>query len=90
MNKELSPGDLAHIIRSVDGLSVGRVVQCVQVDGVHSRYGTMWLVQAQDELVTEYGGVGHRVHLPADWLKKIMPPALPDKVREKVLEFVEK
>jgi hypothetical protein len=92
MNKDnqLSPGDLAEIIKSVDGISVGKIVQCVQVDGVHSKHGTMWLVSARDELVTEYGAVGIRAHVPQAWLKKILPPGTPEKILEKELERVEK
>lgn len=76
MSNSLEPGDLAEIIKSLDGLSVGKIVQCVRIDYVnHPEYGTIWLVQSKsDDLVTEYGGVGDNVHVPADWLKKIQPP----------------
>lgn len=86
----LTPGDLAEIVQSVDGISVGKIVQCVRVDGIHSKHGTMWLVSARDQLVTEYGGVGNRAHVPQAWLRKIMPPGAPEKILEKELEHVEK
>ena len=82
MSKELSPGDLAHIIKSVDGISVGRSVQCDFIVGTHSQHGIIWQVSSKDDLVSEYGAVGKTMHCPQDWLKKIMPPELPLKVKE--------
>lgn len=78
MNDNLTPGDLAIIIKSIDGLSVGKIVTCVQVDGTHSQYGTIWLVESSTAMVSEYGAVGKRMHVPQDWLKKIPRDPLPD------------
>lgn len=69
----LSPGDLAIIIESIMGQSVGAIVQCVAIRGEHSQYGTIWQVRSKGELVSEYGGVGNTVDVPAIWLKKIEP-----------------
>lgn len=80
MSKDkLEPGNLAIIIKSIDGLSVGKIVTCVQIDGTHPQYGIIWLVESSHgNLVTEYGGVGNTAHVPQDWLKKIPKDPLPD------------
>lgn len=88
MNENLAPGDLAYIIQSIDGLSVGRIVQCRQIDGVHSQYGIVWLVSARENLISEYGAIGKTMHVPQAWLKKIMPPTTPAKIKEKELIHV--
>lgn len=75
----LQPGDLCIIIESVLGVSNGTIVQCVKVMGEHSLYGTVWEVSSKQELVTEFGGKGHKVHVPAKWLKKIEPGDLDQK-----------
>ncbi len=67
------PGDLAIIIQSALGVNVGRIVQCVNVIGDHSLYGTVWNVRSSDPIVSEYGGHGYSVHVPQIWLKKIEP-----------------
>jgi hypothetical protein len=69
-----SLGDLAEIVKSVDGLSVGKIVQCVQFAGHHSKHGPVWKVRSKSTLVTEYGGVGSEAHVPDDWLRPIKPP----------------
>lgn len=75
----LKPGDLALIIKSADGLSVGKIVTCIQIDFIHDEYGIIWLVQsAKDDLVTIYGGVGNNVHVPQSWLMKIPKDPLPE------------
>jgi hypothetical protein len=73
MSNALEPGDLAEIIKSLDGHCTGRIVTCVRIEYIdHPEYGTIWLVQSSaDDLVTEYGGVGDNVHVPASWLRKI-------------------
>lgn len=86
MNRSLQPGDLALIIRSNDGLSIGKIVTCIQVDFVdHPKYGTIWLVQSdKNDLVTEYGGVGNNFHVPQTWLLKIPKDPLPEVTDELV------
>lgn len=82
-------GDLAEIIKSVDGLSVGKIVQCIEFSGHHSKHGPIWKVRAKTNLVTEYGGVGTEAHMPDDWLRPIRPPQTDKDVqetREKILE----
>lgn len=79
MNDKLSPGDLAIIIDSVMGKSIGQIVQCVSIAGDHSEYGQMWLVSSNTKLVTEYGGVFDKLHVPTKWLKKIKPGDLDHK-----------
>lgn len=77
----LEPGCLARIIQSTDGLSVGRIVQCVKVRGEHPLYGTVWQISSSDKFVTEYGATGYYADIPAKWLKKIEPGEL-DQMKE--------
>jgi hypothetical protein len=76
MSNELSPGDLARIIESVEGAAVGAIVQCSKLVGTHSLYGPIWRVTSRQKLVSEYGGVGYEVDVPAKWLKRIDPGEL--------------
>lgn len=76
-------GDLSKIIKSVDGLSVGKIVQCVSYEGKHSQHGDIWLVSCKDPLVSEYGAVGNRMHMPDDWMVPIKPGELDNNTIEK-------
>ena len=69
-------GGLSRIIKSVDGISVGKIVQCLTVDGEHTKHGVIWLVASRENLVSEYGVVGNRMHLPDDWMVPIKPGEL--------------
>jgi len=86
MSNSLESGDLAEIIKSLDGHCTGKIVTCIQVEFInHPEHGTIWLVQSgAEDLVTEYGGVGDNVHVPAAWLRKIPKETPPEK--EVVLE----
>lgn len=88
MNNGLAPGDLATIVQSVMGVSVGKIVQCVDRVGVHSQYGVVWNVRSKDAIVTEYGGHGNSAHVPEIWLRKIKPGEL-DKQTNRNLERVD-
>lgn len=77
----LQPGDLAIVVESVFGKSVGTIVQCIKTIGEHSLYGVMWQVSSVNEIVTEYGAIGNRFDSPQKWLKKIQPGEL-DKKQE--------
>jgi hypothetical protein len=83
MSGQLEPGCLAVVIKSVEGASVGKIVQCVKIQGEHSLYGTIWRVRSQSTIVTEYGGVGNEADCPAKWLKKIEPGS--DLLNKKVI-----
>jgi len=83
MSGNLEPGCLAVIIESVDGASVGMIVQCVKIRGEHSLYGIIWRVRSQQTLVTEHGGIGNEADVPAKWLKKIEPGS--DLLNKKVI-----
>lgn len=76
-------GELSRIIKSVDGLSVGKIVQCLAIDGEHSTHGVIWLVLSASELISEYGVVGNRMHVPDDWMVPIKPGELDNKTIEK-------
>jgi hypothetical protein len=84
---DLEPGCLAIVIESVFGQSVGAIVQCISIKGVHSLYGPVWTVRSQTELVSEYGAKGHTMDVPAKWLKKIDPGEM-NKNLKMVLEQV--
>ena len=88
MNKPLKPGDLAIIIKSLDGLSIGKIVECVQIDYVgHPEHGTIWLVKSsRADLVDELGGKTTTFHVPAAWLSRIPDDPLPDDSLELILE----
>lgn len=86
MNSKLEPGDLAIIIKSVEGAAVGKIVTCIQIDGTHSKYGTIWLVESSSVMVSEFGGVGHRMHCPQDWLRKIPKDPLPDEDEDNIIQ----
>ena len=73
----LEPGCLAEVIKSVENASVGKIVQCVRMDGIHSLYGEMWWIHCKDILVTEFGGIGNYAHSPASWLRKLEPGESP-------------
>lgn len=78
--KNLEPGDLAIVTKSLDGHTTGKIVECVRIDYIgHPEYGTVWLVRSQgSDLISEYGGISDTVHVPQDWLKKIPKDPLPD------------
>lgn len=87
-NDRLAPGDLAIIIKSIDSMSIGKIVECVKIDGTHSLYGTIWLIRSpRADLVSEYGGVGHTAHAAQDWLRKIPSDPLPEETDELVLDL---
>jgi hypothetical protein len=83
MSNGLEPGCLAVVIETVEGAQVGAIVQCVQIVGEHTVYGTMWEVRSKKQLVTEYGGVGTTAHSPAKWLRKIRPDELNNITKKK-------
>lgn len=78
--KNLEPGDLAIVTKSLDGHTTGKIVECVRIDYLgHPEHGTVWLVRSQgSDLISEYGGISDTVHVPQDWLKKIPKDLLPD------------
>ena len=66
-------GDLAEVVQSVDGHSVGMIVQVVQFMGEHSQYGPIWRCRSRDDIVTEYGAVGKTADFADDWLRPLKP-----------------
>ena len=44
IDDKLVPGDLAVVIKSVRGISIGRIVECIKIEAVTEKYGTVWLV----------------------------------------------
>lgn len=78
MKDKLEPGDLAIVIKSLKNQAVGKIVTCISMDGVHSQYGRVWLVQAAGPMPVIGGDVVRKAHVPEDWLKKIPKDPLPD------------
>jgi hypothetical protein len=81
----VEPGDLAEVIQSVDGASIGMIVQVIEFKGHHSLYGPVWTCRSKSNIVTEYGGVGNTADFADDWLRRIKAPPLPEKVLDKEL-----
>lgn len=68
------PGDSAKVINSIDGASVGLIVQIVSYAGEHSKYGPIWRCQSKGTIVTEFGGIGNEADFADEWLEPIVPP----------------
>ena len=81
-------GDLAVVLKSLDGAAVGKIVQVVKMMGTHSQYGPVWRCRSKDILVTEFGGIGNEADIPDDWLEPIKPPAN-DEATERKKELTE-
>lgn len=75
----VSPGDMARVVKSYDGLSVGKVVEVCSLGehGPHEQLGIIWLCRSKDVLTTFMGAQGHFAHFADDWLRKIEPPEEP-------------
>lgn len=71
MNKPISAGDLAIIINSTTGKSIGKIVTCISMDGEHPEYGRMWLVESGGPIMTAGGDTLRRAHSPEKWLRRI-------------------
>ena len=66
------PGDLAVIVRSADGQAVGRIVECLRIEGAHSELGPMWRVKTSGKgVVTIHGTLAVFFHMPDSWLRPI-------------------
>ena len=52
----VKPGDTAKVIDSVDGASIGTIVEVVSYAGEHSKYGPIWRCRSEATIVTEFGG----------------------------------
>lgn len=86
MQEPIKSGDLCHIVEGAlgkKGPNIGKVVTVTAFRGEHSKHGRIWQVTGSS-LVTEYGAVALAV-CAQSWLKKIEPPNLPLKQREKEL-----
>lgn len=81
-------GDLAEVVQSIDGHSVGMIVQVTQFMGEHSQYGPIWRCRSNDDIVTEYGAVGKTADFADDWLRPLKPKQK-DKTITKLLEHHE-
>lgn len=78
MNDNLQPNDLAIVLKSFTNKSVGKIVTCISMDGIHPAFGPMWLVDSGGPISVVGGDVVRRAHLPQSWLKKIPNDPLPD------------
>lgn len=77
-SNQLEPGDMAIVIKSVTGKSVGKIVTCIVMDGISSDLGRIWLVEGSGPLLVFGGDSLRRAHMPEIWLKKIPKDPLPD------------
>lgn len=78
MSDSLKPGDLAIVIKSMTGKMDGSIVTCISMDGEHSLYGRIWLIENGRPISVVGGDVTRRAHVPEKWLKKIPSDPLPD------------
>jgi hypothetical protein len=78
----LEPNDLAIVIKSLTGKSLGKIVTCIAKNpmGPDPKFGDVWLVQSSHKNLTIFvdGTVSDQAHMPQDWLKKIPKDPLPD------------
>jgi hypothetical protein len=86
---QLEPDDLAIVIKSLTGKSIGKIVTCLHKNpmGPDPVFGDVWLVQSShaDLMVFVDGTTSNQAHMPQDWLKKIPKDPIPDD--EDVLEL---
>lgn len=68
---KIKTGDIATVINSIDGASVGITVVVGEYQGEHSKYGRIWRCKSKDTIVTEFGGFGNEADFAEDWLMKI-------------------
>lgn len=94
MSAPLKAGDLAEVVGGLLGAkspNLGLIVQVVNCVGEHSKHGRIWACDAE---YAERGQQGTRDYAPGlvdfaqDWLRKIEPPPLPAKVKEKELDLL--
>ncbi len=77
------PGDLAVIVRSAEGQSIGQIVDCIALDGKHSEFGPVWRVRANSRgLVTIHGTLAAVCHVPDAWLRPIRDQDGPDEATQ--------
>ena len=68
---------MAIIVKSIDNVNVGKIVQVRQWMGEHSKLGHIWHVRSRgNDLITEYGAVGPECDCADDWLRPLPPEAL--------------
>lgn len=76
-------GDIAEVIKSIDGAAIGMIVTVGQYQGEHSQYGPIWRCMSKDTIVTEFGGFGNEADFADDWLLKIeYPESTLDEIKE--------
>jgi hypothetical protein len=91
MSKEpIKAGDLAEVISGIQGTAspnIGLIVSVVSLQGEHSQYGRIWRCEAEYGVLGQPGVDVFPGHMDCaqDWLRKINPPPLPDKVQTKDL-----
>jgi len=82
-DKQLAPGDLALVIKSVTGKAMGKIVECIQIIGTDPNFGTIWLVKSPTPIEAYHDGAkSNQSHMPQDWLRKIPKDPLPDDEEE--------
>lgn len=79
MNKPLTPGDLAIVIKSATGKAIGKIVECIKIDGFFGEAQTpVWLVHSSSKIQTIGGEAEFEAHVLQTWLRRIPNDPLPD------------
>lgn len=77
---------MAVIVKSVDNINVGKIVEVRQWMGQHSKLGHIWHVRSRgNDLITEYGAVGPECDCADDWLIPL-PPEVNDASNDAVYD----
>jgi hypothetical protein len=72
-------GDLALIIKSVDDINTGKIVDVLEYVGEHTKHGASWHVRSRGtDLILEDGTVSRESHCSDDSLKPLPPDAPAD------------
>jgi hypothetical protein len=64
-------GDRAEIIFTPGGKSVGTIVRVCEPEGIHSKWGPLWNVSPEGEVIETSLGHGNHALCADDWLRKL-------------------
>lgn len=93
MKEPIKAGDLAEVVGGLLGEkspNLGLIVKVVSLRGEHSQLGRIWACDAEYATKGQQGTdqlPGNLVDFAQDWLRKIEPPPLPSKTKQKDLEL---
>jgi len=90
MSNELEPGCLAVVIKSSTGLSLNRVVQCIEFIQNHPNYGGVWRVRSDSPFSFKSGNPWYTAYAPPSWIRKIKPGELDCLKKDAGLKLLDK